>query len=126
ASLGGSLFPRLQGSASLTWNRRNWSASWTSRYNSWYWANVTHTVVVNQGSDQIPSELFHDVQLTYRFDTLGDRWSLLSDSEVRLGVQNLFNRHPSVDVSNTNGFYSLTSDPRLASYWLSFRKSFGR
>jgi iron complex outermembrane receptor protein len=119
---------KLKANAGATWTRRQWILGWSARYFDSYWVNAAHTFDVNQGSDHVPSQIYHDIFATYRFDvgTTSGSWSdhLFSDTEITLGVKNLFNKKPPFDANNTNFFYSNFGDPRLASYWLSIRKSF--
>jgi outer membrane receptor protein involved in Fe transport len=50
---------------------------------------------------------------------------LLTNTEWQLGIRNLFNTKPPLDVSNASGgYYSGFGDPRLASYYLSLKKAF--
>ncbi|MGQ0835684.1 MAG: TonB-dependent receptor domain-containing protein [Gammaproteobacteria bacterium] len=123
---------KIRGNARLTWERGPWLASWTARYFDDYRLDNSLAIfgpafdhVRSQGSDRIPSQTYHDFFASYRFsESTGDRFRLMADSEVQLGVKNVFDKEPPLDVSNTVSFYSFFGDPRGASYYVSFRKSF--
>lgn len=122
--LGATVYPKIKGNATLAWKSHAWRASWTTRYTDSYWVNAEHTISPNQGSATISSQTYHDLQAGYSFNSLGGGLAALADSEVRVGVRNVFNRRPNIDVTNFDHPYSYSSDPRLRIYWLSLRKSF--
>jgi outer membrane receptor protein involved in Fe transport len=108
-------------SSSLTWRRANWTLGWTTRFFDSYFLNTDHGVVPDQGSATIPSQTYHDVFGRYQFTSD----SKLAGAEVAFGINNVFNKEPPVDVTAPQGLgYSLWGDPRLASYYLSIKKSF--
>jgi iron complex outermembrane recepter protein len=114
-----------QGNLELGWDRGSWSAQWVSRYFDSYCllsACAEGPSTLSQGSTSVPSQLYHDVSVRYRF-AQGMLGSLLDDTDVRFGVTNIFDRKPPVDFS-TAVPYSTYGDPRLASYYLTVRKSF--
>ena len=76
------------------------------------------------GRTTIPSQIFHDVTLTYRPDT--ERFSrLLNGTEIRLGIQNLFDEEPFIRPdARSRGRYSSYGDARMRRYSISVRKSF--
>jgi iron complex outermembrane recepter protein len=114
-----------QGNLELGWDRGPWSAQWVSRYFDSYCLLSGCTegpATLSQGSTTVPSQLYHDVSVRYRF-AQGMLGSLLDDTDVSLGATNIFDRKPPVDLS-TGVPYSTYGDPRLASYYLTVRKSF--
>jgi len=113
-----------KGNASLTWSRAEWSAGWTARYYDSYFLNFAHALNVNQGAATVPSQTYHDVFVQWSAPrNIG--FSLLEDTQVQLGVRNVFDKKPPVDVSNlSNNLYSTWGDPRLASYYVTLRKAF--
>lgn len=119
---------KFKANAGATWTRRQWTVGWSANYFDSYWVNAAHTVDVNQGSDHIPSQIYHDLFATYRFDAGMSRNSVPSDVfsglEITLGLKNILNKQPPFDASNTFFYYSTFGDPRLASYWLSVKKAF--
>lgn len=114
---------KWKGSGALSWAYRNWRLSWTTRYFDSYWLNPEHSVDPDQGAAKVDSQTYHDLFATFRFDHGADARGLLSNSELVLGVKNIFNTRPPIDVTKVNG-YSTWGDPRRASYYVSIRKSF--
>jgi iron complex outermembrane recepter protein len=114
---------KWRANSTATWSYRHWAVGWASRFFDGYFLNSDHSVNANQGSARIGSQIYHDVFGSYRFGSQAERWNWLADSDVQVGVQNLFNRSPPVDVTSNAG-YSLYGDPRLASYYLRVRKTF--
>jgi outer membrane receptor protein involved in Fe transport len=116
---------KWKANAGLSWDYRNVGIAWTAQYYSSYRvgtaAAVSALLISNQGSETVPSQTYHDLFATYRFDSPS---KLLSDLEVRLGVRNVFDKEPPYDAGNNRGFYSLYGDPRLSTYSLSIRKNF--
>jgi outer membrane receptor protein involved in Fe transport len=51
---------------------------------------------------------------------------VFSNIDIRLGIQNVFNKRPGVDLVNFASVYSQSGDPRQGLYWLSIKKSMGR
>lgn len=117
---------RWRANATVTWDYREWSAAWTTRYFSSYWLNAAHDIVLNQGSASVPSQVYHDLYLSYRFDRQSTTRaaSLLAGLELDLGINNVFHRSPPPDVTSLDRFYSPLGDPRLSRYILSLRKAF--
>ena len=118
---------KFKGTAGLTWNYGQWTLGWNTRYFDSYWVNATHTFNVNQGSARIPSQIYHDAFATYRFGRSSSAHfgsQLLSNTEINLGIRNVFNAKPPFEAVNfATAYYSYFGDPRLASYYLSVRKS---
>jgi len=119
----------------ITWSKRQWSASWFVRYNDSYLVysptanGATRAIqTVNQGNGgKIEAQSFHDVSLLYRWNDneLNGSWrkTLFANSEIALGVRNVFNTKPAFNAANVSlGYYSFYADPRMATYWLSFKK----
>lgn len=125
ANDGGGLKWRTTGS--VTWNYRDWSLSWVANFYDSYFLNTAHTVNPGQGSATVPSQIYHDLTAVYRLPFAG-RAPSLPETELMLGVRNVFNKAPPIDVVG-RGFsapgYSYYGDPRLASYYVSLKMSFG-
>ncbi|HEY7638159.1 MAG TPA: TonB-dependent receptor [Steroidobacteraceae bacterium] len=113
--------------ASLTWSYSNWKVGWATRYFDSYWLSLDHSFVPIQGSATVPSQVYHDAFVSWN-PNLGR--GLLSRLEVQLGVQNVFNESPPVDVVGSTSLgvnqlgYSQWGDPRLASYYITVRTGF--
>jgi len=117
---------KWRANATLSWQKGGWTAAWTTRYYDSYWLNINRTVVATQGSATVPSQIYHDLSISYHF---GTQWQALggtlSNSDIQIGAQNVFDRKPPVDTSgSTSGFlYSGLADPRLGTWYISFRKA---
>jgi outer membrane receptor protein involved in Fe transport len=116
---------KLKGNIGLNWRHGAWSAGWAARYFDSYVAGLTPTINRWQGNGgRVPSQIYHDVFATYRFAD-DSRVAVLADTDITLGIKNLFDKEPPFDANNTyNGYYSTFGDPRLASYWLGIKKRF--
>jgi len=114
----------MKGNASLVWNKGDWTLGWSARYYDSYLvadpaSPSSGTVFQNQGSRTVPSQTFHDLFATYE---LNIAW--LGHTEIRLGVDNVFNEEPALDLGNEALPYSPFGDPRLAYYYLSVKTGF--
>lgn len=124
---------RWTGNTGLHWSIGAWEIMWNSQYFHSYsaqyanpdLANLSDDIVRRQGAERIPSQIYHDLAVQYRFDAGNSgQKSLLSGLEVRLGIQNVFDSYPPVVVTSHAG-YSTYGDPRLRRFTLSIRKRFG-
>ncbi len=120
SGLAGSL--KWQGSAVLSWDHRSWGVAWGARFYDSYFKRSDHSVVENQGSAKIPSQTYHDLSISFQPGVVSHS-AFLANSELRLGIKNVFNSKPPIDVESAF-FYSTFGDPRLANYYLSVRKDF--
>lgn len=122
----------LKANTGLTWNGGGWTLGWAARYfDSYFVANpalaTSATTFLNQGSRRVPSQTYHDVMAGYRFDFSDNQhWSSrwLNDTEVQLGVRNVFDEEPPLDAAFTVRLYSPFGDPRGASYYLTLKHAF--
>ena len=117
----------------LTWDspKSDLSLGWNAQYYDDYLVygvsdteSAIEQAVRQHGRTTVPSQIFHDFSLTYRpnIDQLG--W-VLEDTEIRLGIQNVFDEEPFVRPSaSTRGLYSSYGDARMRRYTVSVRKSF--
>ncbi|MGH7947182.1 MAG: hypothetical protein ACREF9_19575, partial [Opitutaceae bacterium] len=125
---------KFKGNFGLTWRRGRMSLGWKARYFDAHRlfsptvpAVTVDPAVVSQGSDKISSQIYHDLFWSYRFgDTASSRVRrIFSRTELSGGFRNIFNRMPSYNAtSDTTGYYSSFGDPRMASYYLSVKRSF--
>jgi outer membrane receptor protein involved in Fe transport len=75
-----------------------------------------------QGSNSIPSQIYHDIFGSYTFGTgaAGQGANLihkvLSDFSVQFGIKNILNKSPPFDAINSPYYYSTYGDARLRSY----------
>lgn len=125
---GGAL--KWNANALISWRFKSYTLGWATRYFDSYFFDPTHTLNPSQGAASVPSQTYHDVFVGYDFARVGNRGSLLEGLQMQLSVTNVFNRSPPVDVvgggfSSSRAGYSYYGDPRLATYALTLRKSFG-
>jgi iron complex outermembrane receptor protein len=112
---------------SLRWIYKDMTVGWTTRFYASYFVNVAHSIDVNQGSAVIPSQMYHDLFASLRFGrSLGSFSGALANAELQLGINNIFGKRPPIDVTGVSSstYYSHWGDPRLATYYVAFRKSF--
>ena len=121
--------------AGLTWQSPSdvWSLGWNAQYYHNYFVYtatadqfVVDQATLRQGRADIPAETYHDFFVVYRPNVEGWLGELLADSDIRLGIQNAFDKVPTAlpSLSPTTGRFSLYGDNRLRRYTLSIRKSF--
>jgi outer membrane receptor protein involved in Fe transport len=126
---------RLQwrGNAGLTLERELFSLDWNMQYFDSYLlypASATPATIpsytVEQGSDTIPSQMYHDVVGRVRLgDMFSGRGGFLADTELQIGIRNVFNTSPPIlATSFPSGGYSFFGDPRLRRYSIVVRKQF--
>lgn len=141
---------KYRSNGSLSWSWKGWNASWATRYVSSYRQfgspggpgsmrfrnggvyNATYSDA--NGSDRIPSQIYHDATVGYSFGAVDrtkeqDSWRgvrrLLAGTTVQLGVRNVFDKVPPLDSYYANNYYlSPYGDMRLRSYWISLKRTF--
>lgn len=121
---------KIKANAGARWTRGRTTLGWTARYVDKYKTSSTPSVIQSQGGDgTVPSEIFHDVFASYRFNGASGRVAfldrLLTGTEVQVGIRNVFNHLPPVDTaSNSSYMYSIYGDPRGVSYYISAKHNF--
>jgi outer membrane receptor protein involved in Fe transport len=144
--------PKDRGNATLTWERRGWTAGWTTRYTGSYkqygapgspviamatspiLVVLAGNVIAAQGGDTIPSQLYHDLFVGYAFGERAARAgsrlratadTVLSGLTLQLGVRNIFDQEPPFDAYYSSNYYlSGFGDARLRTYWVNLKKAF--
>ena len=121
---------KWRGNFGIDWNEGGWKAGWNAQYynsyricSSYLSAFVCGQQEAWQGSARAPSQIYHDAYLRYNF---GARGGVLSDTEISVSVNNLFNeKGPTIasGVVASNGPVSY-GDPRLRRFTLAVRKHF--
>ncbi len=112
----------------VDWNSGSWSAGWNTQiYGSYRVCNsfdiefTCEQAETWQGASKIPSQNYSDIYVSYDFASGG----ILSDVNVRLGIQNVFDQKPPVVASGIDQTgYSSFADPRLQRFTLAVRKHF--
>lgn len=115
---------KFRANAALTWTRGPWSAGWVASYFDSYpqYDVGTDIYVRAQGSTHVPSQMYHDVSGSYRFASSD---GLLNAVTVQLGIKNLFNEKPPLDVYFPSYMYSSPfGNAWLRSLWVSAGKRF--
>ncbi len=114
---------KWKGNAVVNWDYRQWRLSWTALYFHSYKVGSSSgnnsAVILNQGDARIPSQIYHDLYGSYRFDAPS---GVLSKLEVSVGVRNVFDKSPPLDLQN--GFvYSPGAIRALSNFILAIKKS---
>ncbi len=132
---------KWRANAGLRWSRGAWDLGWNLQYYdaSRVYTSTTSTIgrnsallnaVLNQGSELIPTQTYHDVYGRYRFENApGFAGGLLENTELQISVQNVFNTSPPILASAspfTFGGYATEGDARLRRYSVAFTKRFGQ
>ena len=128
---------KWRGSFTLNWRRGAWSAGWSARYIDSYHIDdkyIGPAQAAAQGNGgMVEAVTYHDLFASYRFGAgaTGDTgWRaglsrLLRNSEVQVGVRNVFNTRPPFSYNGwNNGYVSEYADLRVSTYSLTFKKSF--
>ncbi len=117
----------------LTWDYRQWTAGWSAVYygRSKVFGppvSTSTTTIQAQGSNMIPSSIYHDIFLSYRFSgkaaALRDPLNIFRGMELQLGIENVFERIPGFNVGAHSYWYDTFGDLRLREYRLSLKKPF--
>ncbi len=111
---------KFRANGGVNWRRDRWSAGWSVRYLDSYVVSTSPVVLANQGRAEVDDQIYHDAFVGYRLPDSA-RW--LSSAELQLGIRNLFDKAPPFDATDFP-YYSTFGDPRMASYYVSLRKSF--
>jgi len=113
-----------RGNCGVTWQRGSWTLGWNMQYYDAYKAYSTsataatiQSTILQQGSDEIPAQRYHDLYVSYDLGSNNTRW--LKDTHITVGIQNALNVEP--PFSFLEGF-SRFGDPRLRRFTLSIRK----
>ncbi len=126
---------KYRANGSLSWEFQRWTAGWsTTYYHSYKVSGPPHSGqtawIVAQGAPTIGWQAYHDVFAGYRFraPTASQRsWrSWLANTELQFGIKNVLDRVPNwaAQSSTTGNFVGAFGDLRLATYWLSLKKTF--
>ncbi|MBI2814664.1 MAG: TonB-dependent receptor [Opitutae bacterium] len=126
--------PTWLANGSLTWDRRNWTAGWTTRFyprNHIAGPPLTSSTTPrrDQGGEWASSQIYSDAFVAYRFDDrkqgAAGRWAgrLTRGLELEVGINNVFNKIPAFDTSSGSYNYSTWGDIRLREYRLSVKKA---
>lgn len=136
---------KYKANASISFERRAWSFSWSARYFGGYQIygsrgsptdiqgnfNGSFTTYVGpQGSSSVESQVYHDLFVSYTCSRknavgLGDfPGRILRSVTVTLGLKNVFNTKPPLDAFYAPYYYSPYGDARLRDLALTIKKAF--
>lgn len=113
AGVGNSL--RFRGTLTMNYSTEKWGVGARARHFSGYYlfyrnaATGEYPVNANQGSNRIGGTTFFDLFGSFRLPT---------GTELRAGINNIFNTRPPTDVTRGLG-YAPYGDPRLRSFFVS-------
>jgi len=119
---------KWRANAGVDWKSGSWSAGWNTQiYGSYRVCRSDLTPFTCgqeetwQGKRKIPSQNYSDIYVSYDFKAGG----ILANSNIRIGVQNLFDQKPPVVASGIDQTgYSSFADPRLQRFTVALRKHF--
>lgn len=120
---------KFRGNGSISWRKGPWLATISARYFDSYLVSTVASTIANQGhGGRIPSQSYVDLFASYRLPGRSEAnkrmaW-LTANSELQLGVRNIFNTKAPLDAANGSSLYSQLADPRGAVYSISIRKGF--
>ncbi len=111
-------------SAAVQWIATdNTSFGWAAQYYGSYDLDPSGTAaILNQGSDQIDSQLYHDIYAKTVLFPATVSTAVDGDAELTLGIKNVFNKEV-IDMSQTN-YYSRFNDPRLRQFYVNLKLTF--
>lgn len=119
----------------MSWEKGPWMFGLSTQYYDSYsitFANpasaaANPTRILNQGSQRVGSQVYHDVFLNYTAPSRSR--GLLSNVVLSVGVQNVGNTSPPIVTATSGTFpslgYSAVADPRLRRFSISIRKGYG-
>jgi iron complex outermembrane recepter protein len=119
---------KWRANAGVDWKSGSWSAGWNTQFYASYrvcrsdlTAFICGQEETWQGKNKIPSQNYSDIYVSYDFRGGG----ILAGSNVRIGIQNIFDQKPPVVASGIDQTgYSSFGDPRLQRFTLALRKHF--
>jgi iron complex outermembrane receptor protein len=122
------------GSADLSWTHRGWTASWLARYYDGYltqnplFGTGASAILLQGNGGKVPSQTYHDVYVHWSAEqSLAAPGPILSGTEVRFGIRNLFDKTPPFDATVYEifrTFHSPLADPVGTSYQITLTKRF--
>ena len=119
---------KWRANAGVDWQSGSWSAGWNTQIYGSYRVCESFLAAFTcgqketwQGGRKIRSQNYSDIYVSYAFKAGG----ILADSNIRIGIQNLFNQKPPTVASGIDQTgYSSFGDPRLQRFTLALRKHF--
>jgi len=138
AALGAALIdhvniPARNGNSAPLSHRANASIQWfinddlnlgwsTQYYGAYDLDPASVAAVLNQGSDRISSQIYHDIYVRTALFPSVVKSAINGDAELTVGVKNIFDKK-SIDMTQTY-YYSRFNDPRLRQFYVNLKVSF--
>ena len=122
-----------RGNLRITWENGPLTVGWNAQYfDSYLVYSATasdaarESAILSQGDTSIPSQTYHDLFLKYDLEeSQRFRPNFFSDTEIRVGVQNVLDESPPIIASTISSQgYSFYGDPRLRRFSLEVRTRF--
>lgn len=118
---------KWRANAGVDWQDGPWGAGWNTQiYGSYHVCMSVQTAFTCsqsetwQGGAKVRSQTYSDIYVNYGFED-----GVLADSEIKLGIQNIFNQKPPTVAAGVDQVgYSSFGDPRLQRFTLTLRKHF--
>lgn len=103
-----------KGNSTVAWTNDAWTLGWRTRFFNDYYLRQDRSIQPLQGDNRVPSQIYHDLFAT---------WEINKDVDLRVGVNNVLDAKPPVDVT-TGTFYSRFGDPKLRNFYMALTKRF--
>lgn len=123
---------KLKANLSVGWEKDGWQLLWSVRYFGGYQQSPTTVYLAGQGGNTIDAQSYHDLVIGKSLADLSNSrssaafYNVWSGMKLQLGVSNMFNQSPPLDVaySASNYYASPYGDLLFRRYWLSLAKRF--
>ena len=133
---------KWKANGSVSWANQRWVVNWNTTWYGSYPAagsaaelqvggSINPTLLMAQGSDHIPSQIYHDLFVSYGFGQASHAdarptWgaSALDGLKIELSVHNVFNKLPPFEAYSQPFYASYFGSLRLRDFQLSLIKQF--
>lgn len=125
---------KFKANAGLNWTGGRYRAGWTMQYYGAYFtadpkvATNAAALLAQGNGGKVDTQAYHDIYAGYQFPregrTAGGWRAAVGGAEVRIGLRNLFDKMPPVDVTRGGYYYSALGEPRGISYHLTVKRAF--
>ncbi|MFS2108585.1 TonB-dependent receptor domain-containing protein [Sphingomonas sp. Sphisp140] len=105
---------KFRGVLSASYTAERWNLGARMRHFSGYYVNNTHTIIPEQGSNRVEASTYFDLYGGVR---------IFRKTELGLGLNNVLNTKPAIDVTRTMG-YAPSGDPRLRTFYANLTQRF--
>lgn len=115
--------PSWKAVADFTWSKGGFDLTWTTRAIDGYWLNAEHTPDPVLQRATVPTQIYHNLSMRYALPDL----PFGGDTEIQVGVTNVFNTTPPLDPTALVSGYSRHSphgSPKGAGWYFGFTTQF--